>query len=102
LRVEVMIRLRLMDRNSDIGGLSRILALSPRSLQRGLAALGVSYRQLLSKARMQRALELLETRDASLTEIALDLGYSDLAHFTRAFKQHFGHPPSRLGDPLPP
>jgi AraC-like DNA-binding protein len=94
LRVEVIMLLRLMDQNSDIGGLARILSLSPRSLQRGLAGLGVSYRRLLSKVRMQRALELLETSDASLTEIALDLDYSDLAHFTRAFKQHFGHPPS--------
>lgn len=95
MRIEVIMLLRLMDRKSDIGGLADILDLSPRSLQRELAELGVTYRQMLSNIRMQRAKELLETTKNSLTEIALEIGYSDPAHFTRGFKKYFGFPPSR-------
>ncbi|MFC4807745.1 helix-turn-helix domain-containing protein [Paenibacillus sp. GCM10023250] len=29
------------------------------------------------------------------TEVAAALGYSDIYHFTKAFKRHFGAPPSR-------
>ncbi|MBP7550291.1 MAG: helix-turn-helix domain-containing protein [Gemmatimonadaceae bacterium] len=30
----------------------------------------------------------------SLTEIALRVGFSDQAHFSRSFKKHFGETPS--------
>jgi AraC-like DNA-binding protein len=100
LFVEVIMLLRLMDQRSDIDGLADILGLSTRSLQRELAALSLTYRRMLSKIRMQRAQELIETTDNSLTEIALELGYKDSAHFTRGFKQYFGHPPSHSRNKL--
>jgi AraC-like DNA-binding protein len=97
MRVDVLMLLRLLDRKSDIEGLARLLGLSTRGLQRDLTELGRSYRKMLSKVRMQRAKNLIETTEASLTEIALELDYSDLAHFSRAFKLHFGYPPSDHG-----
>jgi AraC-like DNA-binding protein len=99
MRVEVIMLLRLLERKSDIEGLASLLGLSTRGLQRDLAELGQSYRKMLTKVRMQRALDLIETNRTSLTEIALEIGYNDPAHFTRAFKAHFGYPPSRhLGE----
>lgn len=94
MRVEVIMLLRVMDRKSDIEGLSRLLGLSTRALQRGLAELGESYRKMLTRVRLQRAHDLLERSRDNLTAIAFELGYSDPAHFTRAYKKHFGYPPS--------
>ncbi|MCE8556364.1 helix-turn-helix transcriptional regulator [Ruegeria pomeroyi] len=93
--VEVIVLLRPMDRKTDIDGVAKLLGLSKRSLQRELTGLGIPYRQLLSKVRMQQSIAMLEASDASVTEIALELGYNDLSHFTRAFKRSFGYPPSR-------
>jgi AraC-like DNA-binding protein len=46
--------------------------------------------------RMQKAKLLILERDIRLTEIAFNLGYSDLASFSNQFKKHFGVSPSYL------
>lgn len=33
---------------------------------------------------------------STITQIALESGFSDMAHFSRAFKRHFGYSPSHL------
>ncbi|MGA8691089.1 MAG: AraC family transcriptional regulator [Methyloceanibacter sp.] len=43
---------------------------------------------------MQRAVDLLSESLEPLTSIAYSLGYSDVASFTRAFRQWTGLPPS--------
>ena len=39
---------------------------------------------------------LLHNTDRSITEIAIDSGFSDSSHFTRWFKRLFGQPPHKL------
>ena len=46
--------------------------------------------------RLEWAAGQLQTTDDSLSAIALRSGFSDQSHFTRAFKQHTGHPPGRF------
>jgi AraC-like DNA-binding protein len=45
---------------------------------------------------MQRAKSLILETNVPIKKIGLDLGYSETAHFTRAFKKHYGFAPSRL------
>lgn len=49
--------------------------------------------QALTALRMQRASLLIEEK-RPLAEIAASVGYSDLYQFSRAYKRHFGTPPS--------
>ena len=67
--------------------------MSVRVLQRRLADVGVTFEMLVAEERLGAAVELLEETDASVLDIALDLGYSDHAHFTRAFRRWTGVPP---------
>jgi AraC-like DNA-binding protein len=69
--------------------------MSPRTLHRRLAVEGTSWKKLLDDVRYERARQLLQDSDSSITEIALDLGYSDHAAFTRAFRRWAGSPPSQ-------
>ena len=69
------------------------IGMSVRALQRRLAAEGVSYEGLVAQSRLRSAVHLLERTDATILDIALDLGYSDHAHFTRAFRRWMGVPP---------
>ncbi len=64
-----------------------------RGLQRRLAADGLTYSQLLEEARRNAALRLVEERQLTFAEVASALGYSDPAHFTRAFARWTGTTP---------
>jgi AraC family transcriptional regulator len=47
------------------------------------------------RIRLERACHLMITSSASLSEIALSVGFSDQAHLCRQFRQAFGQSPSR-------
>lgn len=74
---------------------AQIIGLSVRTFQRRLDTLGVSYTQVLESVQLQEAQYHLNNTGISITTIALGLGYSDLAHFSRAFKRMTGIPPSQ-------
>jgi AraC-like DNA-binding protein len=76
-----------------IGRTANAIGVSVRALQRRLAETGMSYGGLVARARFATAVELLEHTDATVLDIALDLGYSDHAHFTRAFRRWTGVAP---------
>ena len=76
-----------------VAGTALAAGMSVRSLQRRLADAGVTYSQLLEAARRDAAFRLMEDRRLSLSEIASVLGYSDPAHFTRAFIRWTGRTP---------
>ena len=69
------------------------LGLSVRTLQRHLAAAGVSHEALVAETRFATAAAVLEQTDARVLDLALDLGYSDHANFTRAFRRWAGCSP---------
>jgi AraC-like DNA-binding protein len=67
--------------------------MSKRTLHRQLLRRNTNYKQILDAVRKKRILETLSKRSASVTELAYNLGYSDLANFRRAFKRIFGMTP---------
>lgn len=69
------------------------LRLSPRTLQRQLAAHGLSFQALLAQTRQQLAEAYLRDASVELAEVALLLGYSEQSAFTRAFRQWTGQAP---------
>lgn len=68
---------------------ARTLGLSPRSMQRRLAAAGTGFRDLLEQARADLAWRHVARTDLSFARIAVLLGYDGQAAFTRAFKRWF-------------
>ena len=56
----------------------------------------MSLRGYLGRLRARLAAERLARGAPDLTELALDLGFADHAHFTNAFRREWGVPPSRL------
>lgn len=67
--------------------LARQLAKAPRSLQRNLAAKGLSYQQILDDTRREGAERLLADASLSIGEIGYLLGFSEPSAFHRAFKR---------------
>jgi len=79
--------------HARIGRVADVIGTSVRALQRRLAEAGVTFEALVAQGRFDAAVELLADTDATILDIALDLGYSDHAHFTRAFRRWTGVPP---------
>ena len=70
------------------------LHMSDRTLKRQLAAEGTSFSTLVDEVRYRHATSLLSRTDFTLEQIADELGYSDVANFSRAFKRWSGRSPS--------
>lgn len=66
---------------------------SARSLQRKLLIAGMTYSKLLDLARYENASALLRNSDMKLIEVAFAAGYTDPAHFSRAFRRMSGLTP---------
>jgi two-component system response regulator YesN len=59
-------------------------------------ATDLTFREYLARRRIARAVELLQDRDRSLSEICLSVGFKDMSHFSRVFRKLVGQPPSRF------
>lgn len=75
--------------------LAHTLNRSPRTLERYLAREGMRFDEIARRARHAKACALLDAGELSITQIAYELGYTDAANFTRAFRRDAGMPPSR-------
>ncbi len=75
----------------DLGRLAAPSHLSPKHAARVFReALGITPMAYLRRYRLLRAAELLITTGRPVTRIAHDCGFTDSAHFARAFRDQFG------------
>jgi AraC-like DNA-binding protein len=72
----------------------RSLGMSPRTLQRRLAEMDTTFEDIVDCWRHQTAVTLLAEPGQRIGSIAAQLGYSDPAHFIRAFHRWEGRAPS--------
>lgn len=72
------------------------LHVSPRTLRRRLASEGTSFRSLAEEVTMGLAEEFLSSGTLTVEEVAVRLGYSEAASFTRAFARWRGIPPGEF------
>lgn len=79
----------------DIETVAGISNLSVRTLQRQLHDEGQSFASIISDVRFEAASNLLHNSNQSISEICAELGYSDPAHFTRAFRRWSGMSPTQ-------
>jgi AraC family transcriptional regulator, arabinose operon regulatory protein len=81
-------------RRWTVPGLAAEVGLSRAQLTRRFTAhTGLPPARFVAQTRILRARELLAETNLTVTQVATVLGYTDLAHFSRQFKHHTGHPP---------
>ena len=94
LRVRAYIDSNL-HRTIHIRDLSAVARRSPAHFSRKFKlAVGEPPHAYVVRRRLQRAGHLMITSTASLSEIALNVGFSDQAHLCRLFRQAFGQSPA--------
>jgi len=87
--------------SSESPGTERIakqLAMSPRTLRRKLAEEGHNFQSAKNLARETRARYFLSRTNLPLSEIAFELGFSELSAFSRAFRNWVGETPQQFRD----
>jgi AraC family transcriptional regulator, regulatory protein of adaptative response / methylphosphotriester-DNA alkyltransferase methyltransferase len=79
----------------SLDDIARRVASSRRQLQRAYAEIGhTTFRDHLTRVRMDRAAELLASRMFTVREVAHRVGYRQPAQFAKAFRRHRGVAPS--------
>jgi len=71
------------------------LNMTTRTMHRKLCEKGLSFRSLLTRARMELVKRYLDEPAYSITEISFLLGYSDTSAFSRAFRRWYGKSPTQ-------
>jgi AraC-like DNA-binding protein len=77
----------------NLPNLAEVAGMSERSLQRHLAASGLGFGRLVEEARFQAASRLLRDPAVRIIDVSVELGYTDAANFTRAFRRWAGVSP---------
>ncbi len=69
------------------------LGISRRTLQRRLHECGALFADIVASKRLELSSRYLGDRSLTLTQVAFQLGYSDLSAFSRAFRRWTGRSP---------
>lgn len=93
VRVRGVLATRLGRGEPSVRDVARRLAVAPRTLQRRLAAEGLTYQALVDDTRREAAERLLVDASLAVAEIAYLLGFSEPSAFHRAFKRWAGVTP---------
>jgi AraC-like DNA-binding protein len=78
---------------------ARSLKITPRYLQALLKKAGTSFTARLNELRLQRARTLLTQagdKARRVSDIAMEVGFSDISHFNHLFRSRFGNTPSSV------
>lgn len=78
----------------SLDDLAKHIRVSSRTIDRHLKNEGVGFRELSDKVRFERACMLLSSEGSSVVGVAAQMGFSDAANFSRAFKRVMGVSPS--------
>jgi AraC-like DNA-binding protein len=75
--------------------LARMVGINKNKLNQGFRqTFGTSVFDYLRIRRLERARELLASKEKNVTEVAFEVGYAQQSNFTKAFKRHFGTNPT--------
>ena len=83
--------------NFNIPELCQAMTMSRAQLYRKLKALtGIPAAQYLRSFRLKKAKTILKDQQLKVSDVAFLVGFKELAHFSKAFKEEFGYNPSEL------
>ena len=79
----------------DVKALARSAAVSPAYFSRSFkAAFGETPHQYLMSRRMERAMAMLRSRERSVTDVCVAVGFSSLGSFSTQFRRFVGVSPN--------
>lgn len=98
--LRLMLPAYLDEKIPSISEIAEIANISVRSFQRKLSNVDLTYSDLIDVVRFENAKKLLRDTDVKIIDVALSLGYSEPASFTRAFRRLAGVAPRQYRNAL--
>ena len=95
VKVKEAIHQRLNDPKLGVDTISSDIGLSRTQLYRKVNALtGFTVNELIRTFRLKKAAQLIEQNWGGVSEVAYEVGFSNLSYFSKCFKEQFGVLPS--------
>lgn len=96
VRRAILLMEQSVSRPMTVDAIALRLKISSRQLERLFReATGTSPASIYRQIRLRHARQLLLLTEKSVTDIAVETGFCDAAHFSRQFRAFFGEPPRR-------
>ena len=93
--IQAIIMKELTNTQFDVQRLAREIGMSRSQVYRKVKALtGRSIANYVRYIRLQEGKRILENSDKTISEVAYEVGFSDLPYFSKAFSEEFGYPPN--------
>jgi len=87
----------LQNEQFSVEELAERMNMSRSHLHRKLKqATGQSVNQFIREYRLQRAMELLQKEDVTISEVAFQVGFGSHSYFTTCFTEYYGYPPGEV------
>lgn len=80
----------------DLAAAAQETGLSSRRVTALLNGRGEGFKAVLNRLRLEEAKRLLEETDLQVSEIAFKVGYGNVSHFNRVFRERFGGSPGGM------
>jgi DNA-binding response OmpR family regulator len=94
-RLKKVVETRISDELLSVESLTEEIGMSRAQLYRKVTALtGLSGTEFIRKLRLQRAAQLLQQQVGPVSQVAYEVGFSNLSYFSKCFKEQFGVLPS--------
>jgi DNA-binding response OmpR family regulator len=98
-RCYAIIQEQLDDPQLSVEKLAELMNINRSHFQRKIKTLtGYSPSELIRKIRLEKALEILLSKQSNITETAYASGFTSQSYFTKCFTEHFGYPPSHASN----
>ena len=94
-KINTLIKVNMENEEFDSNALCKAMSMSRTQLFRRLKSLiRQAPANYIKSIRLQKAKEMLENADLTVSEIAFKTGFQSVSHFTKIFKKQYGVPPS--------
>jgi TolB-like protein/AraC-like DNA-binding protein len=93
-----LVETHISDEQFGVSELAEAMNMSRSNLLRKVKReTGLSVSQLISQIRLRRALELLKTTSANVSEVSHLVGFNSPSYFIKCFREFHGFPPGEVG-----
>lgn len=96
-RMNEVLRAKSANPDLDVPALASLMSMSRAGFHRHtVKAFGLTPAEVLGQFRLRRAAELLSSGTGSVGEVSDAVGFRNVSHFVRRFRERFGQTPARF------